>query len=220
MMRWKATLAMLAALFTSIALADDFKTIDGKEYKNVTVKRVEPDGIVLSSKLGITKIYFTELPKDVQQRFNYDPDKVDAYSATLQRPEAESQQEQADQKAGARQSAASEGSSPNVIRETRQPSSWLGDAHGLDDKIKAVMNSPEMQRARNSKEQITVLKNSDLYKRGYAKQSTAVKVTISDAERDFDGAESELQVELSLPKDLIAAAGLEEINKHLSARQI
>jgi hypothetical protein len=27
----------------SIALADDFKTIDGKEYKDVKVSRVEPD---------------------------------------------------------------------------------------------------------------------------------------------------------------------------------
>jgi hypothetical protein len=46
----KITLAILAMLSASIALADDFKTIDGKEYKNVTVKRVEPDGLVLGSK--------------------------------------------------------------------------------------------------------------------------------------------------------------------------
>src|SRR6266480_40438 len=77
----KATLAILAALCASIALADDFKTIDGKEYINVTVSRVEPDGIVLSSKSGISKVYFTELPKDVQQQFNYDPEKGAAYSA-------------------------------------------------------------------------------------------------------------------------------------------
>ena len=68
----KTTLAILAALSASITLADDFKTIDGKEYKNVTVSRVEPDGIVLSSKSGISKVYFTELPKDVQDRFGYD----------------------------------------------------------------------------------------------------------------------------------------------------
>jgi hypothetical protein len=30
---WKATLALLAALSASLALADDFKTIAGKEYK-------------------------------------------------------------------------------------------------------------------------------------------------------------------------------------------
>jgi hypothetical protein len=62
----QTTLAILAALFASIALADDFKAIDGKEYKNVKVKRVEPDGIVLITKSGISKLYFTELPKEVQ----------------------------------------------------------------------------------------------------------------------------------------------------------
>jgi hypothetical protein len=67
------TLAIIAMLFAVIALADDFKTLDGKEYKNATVNRVEPDGIVLKTKSGITKIYFTELPKDVQERFHYDP---------------------------------------------------------------------------------------------------------------------------------------------------
>jgi hypothetical protein len=65
------TLVILAVLLASLALADDFKTISGKEYKNVTVSRVEADGIVLKSKSGITKVYFVELPKDVQQRFHY-----------------------------------------------------------------------------------------------------------------------------------------------------
>ncbi len=77
----KTTLAIIAALSASIALADDFKTIDGKEYKNVTVTRVEPDGIVIMSKSGISKVYFTELPKEVQDRFNYDAAKATAFSA-------------------------------------------------------------------------------------------------------------------------------------------
>ncbi len=42
----------------SVALTEDFKAIDGKEYKNVKVSRVEPDGIVLISKSGIAKVYF------------------------------------------------------------------------------------------------------------------------------------------------------------------
>jgi len=75
----KTALAIIAALSASIALADDFKTINGKEYKNVKVSRVEPDGIVLITKSGISKVYFTELPKEVQQRFNYDPKKAAAY---------------------------------------------------------------------------------------------------------------------------------------------
>src|SRR5206468_6299254 len=72
---------VLIVCFASVALADDFKTIDGKEYKNVKVSRVEPDGLVLSSKSGISKVYFAELPKEVQDRFHYDAAKGDAYSA-------------------------------------------------------------------------------------------------------------------------------------------
>src|SRR5436309_15979597 len=75
------TFLILILCSASLVFADDFKTIDGKEYKNVTVSRVEPDGLVLSSKSGISKVYFTELPKEVQQRFNYDPEKAGAYSA-------------------------------------------------------------------------------------------------------------------------------------------
>ena len=69
---WQTALGILAALSASLALADDFKTTTGKECKNVTISRVEPDGIVLKGKSGITKVYFTELPKDVQERFHYD----------------------------------------------------------------------------------------------------------------------------------------------------
>src|SRR5437773_2317944 len=72
---------ILIVCLVSVALADDFKTTDGKEYKNATVSRVEPDGIVLMTKSGISKVYFTELPKEVQERFHYDAVKGDAYSA-------------------------------------------------------------------------------------------------------------------------------------------
>jgi len=64
-------LTVLILCFASLAFADDFKAIDGKEYKNVTVSRIEPDGIVVRTKSGISKIYFVELPKDVQERFHY-----------------------------------------------------------------------------------------------------------------------------------------------------
>ena len=55
------------AASVSLALGDDFKAIDGKEYKDATVSRVEPDGIVLRTKSGISKVYFTELPKEVHR---------------------------------------------------------------------------------------------------------------------------------------------------------
>ena len=74
-------LTFLIVCLASVALAEDFKAIDGKEYKNVRVSRVEPDGIVLTSKSGILKVYFTELPKEIQERFHYDAAHGAAYSA-------------------------------------------------------------------------------------------------------------------------------------------
>ena len=82
----KTIIAILATLSAaSLALADDFKTNDGKEHKSATVTRVEADGIVIKTKGGISKLYFTELPKDVQERFHYDPAQAAAAQAAAVR---------------------------------------------------------------------------------------------------------------------------------------
>ena len=64
-------MVILAALFASLALSEDFKTTNGKVYKDVTVSRIEGDGIVLRNEAGISKVYFTELPQEVQERFHW-----------------------------------------------------------------------------------------------------------------------------------------------------
>ena len=74
-------LTFLILSFTAAAFAEDFKTVNGKEYKDAAVTRVDPDGIVVKRKSGITKVYFVELPKDVQERFHYDSAKATSYSA-------------------------------------------------------------------------------------------------------------------------------------------
>ena len=76
----------ILALSASIALADDFKTIRGKKYKNATISRVESDGIVVRTKSGIVKLYFTELPKEVQERFHYDASQASAAATPHQTP--------------------------------------------------------------------------------------------------------------------------------------
>jgi hypothetical protein len=101
-------LFFLIVCLAAVALADDFKTNAGKEYKNVTVSRVEPDGIVVTGKSGISKVYFTELPKDVQERFGYDSRKASDYSAQQSREleQVRKQEEEASrQKAEASQKA-------------------------------------------------------------------------------------------------------------------
>jgi hypothetical protein len=62
---------ILAVLFASLALSEDFKTTNGKVYKDATVSRSEGDGIVLRTEAGISKMYFTELPQDVQERLHW-----------------------------------------------------------------------------------------------------------------------------------------------------
>src|SRR6266480_6919433 len=52
--------------------ADDFKTTNGKEYKNAKLSRVEPDGIVITFSGGIVKIPFTELSPEIQKKYGYD----------------------------------------------------------------------------------------------------------------------------------------------------
>jgi hypothetical protein len=74
------TCVILIVCLASIALGDDLKTISGQEYKRVKVTRVEPDGIVIIHKTGVTKLRFSELPPEVQQQFGYGPAKIEAKS--------------------------------------------------------------------------------------------------------------------------------------------
>jgi hypothetical protein len=103
-------LTFLILCFASAAFAEDFKTVNGKEYKDATVTRVDPDGIVFKTKSGITKVYFIELPKEVQERFHYDSEKAASYSTDQaanytayqkQQEETQRQQQAADSKTNA-----------------------------------------------------------------------------------------------------------------------
>jgi hypothetical protein len=77
-------------LFAPTPVAGNFQTVYGKEYKNATVSRVEPDGILLRTKSGISKVYFVELPKEVQERFHYDAAKAAQFTTVQQSAIAES----------------------------------------------------------------------------------------------------------------------------------
>jgi hypothetical protein len=82
---WKTALLIFAVVSASLAFAEDFRTVNGKEYKDATITRVEADGIVLRTKTGISKVYFFELPQDVQQKFRRG---TATASATQRQPDA------------------------------------------------------------------------------------------------------------------------------------
>ncbi|MFL6516431.1 MAG: hypothetical protein ACJ8M1_15550 [Chthoniobacterales bacterium] len=78
-------LLALAALASCVPIvgADDIKLANGAEYKSVRISRVEPDGIVVVTKTGIIKLFFVDLPKDVQEKYQYDPKKAEDFRFRL-----------------------------------------------------------------------------------------------------------------------------------------
>ena len=94
-------LLLYVALFLSglaLARAEDWKTIDGKQYPDVTVQKVEPDAVTILYRDGGALIPLAILPDDLQKRFHYDPaaaraaadarDQADFENARLLRAEA------------------------------------------------------------------------------------------------------------------------------------
>jgi len=121
-------LTFLILCLALAAFAEDFKTVNGRDYKEAAVTRVDPDGIIVKTKSGITKVYFTELPKEVQERFHYDSKKAASYSAEQaanytayqkQQEETQRQQQAADSKTNAALAAQQAAANRTQALETR-----------------------------------------------------------------------------------------------------
>ena len=63
----------------------DITTVKGKTYTGVTVQRVEPDGINIKHSAGITKLYFSELPTEIQEQYGYSREKHQQYYIAKQK---------------------------------------------------------------------------------------------------------------------------------------
>ncbi len=79
----KIAVSIFALLAASAALADDFILNDGTQYNGVKVTRAEPDGLVITTAHGVIKLFFTDLPKEVQEKYHYDPKKAEAFRFRL-----------------------------------------------------------------------------------------------------------------------------------------
>ncbi|HEX2750163.1 MAG TPA: hypothetical protein VHM91_19305, partial [Verrucomicrobiales bacterium] len=58
---------------------DDLLLEDGTTLKNVVVLKVEPDGLRLEHKNGVSKVKFEELPEMVQKQFAFDRNKAEEF---------------------------------------------------------------------------------------------------------------------------------------------
>lgn len=84
----RVRITLLVMLIAAIARAEDIETLDHKVYKNATITRAEPDGIVLRHSAGIVKIPFTDLPQEFSKRYNYDSQAAKAFKADVEEKQA------------------------------------------------------------------------------------------------------------------------------------
>jgi hypothetical protein len=81
----KYSLIIIAFILTAVFLcADDITTLRGEKFTNVTISRVEPDGIVVIKSDGIVKIPFTDLSPEVRAKYGYDPEKAAQFKTAAQ----------------------------------------------------------------------------------------------------------------------------------------
>ena len=71
---------------TNYPALDEITTRNGTKYRNVTVQRIDPDGLTIGyvpvdGGLGAAKLKYEDLPDDLRQRYAYSTNKAAAYTA-------------------------------------------------------------------------------------------------------------------------------------------
>jgi len=61
------------------ARSEDITDLAGKTYVHAELVLVEPDGLTLKHDGGLSKVYFGELPEEIQKKHGYKPEKAEAF---------------------------------------------------------------------------------------------------------------------------------------------
>jgi hypothetical protein len=85
-----ALLSCLLALLSFPVLAEDWTTSDGTVYLNVQVLHIDDDAVTILYKDGGALVPLVKLPRNLQMRYNYDPDKAKIAAAARVKSDAES----------------------------------------------------------------------------------------------------------------------------------
>lgn len=80
-------LFLFLLIFASTCHAESFTLLSGENIQAISIWRIDPDGVVVTTANGNMKLKFTNLPEEVRARFNYDPKKEATYLAYLTREE-------------------------------------------------------------------------------------------------------------------------------------
>jgi len=124
-MKYSALILSLSCALCGFAVADDMTLPNGKTYTNYKVSRVEPDGITLTHSSGITKLFFWELPPDIQKQYNYNPEKARTYNKQAQAQQAAAWARQQEMAKRAQQRAEYEAAHKEVMKNIKESATEL-----------------------------------------------------------------------------------------------
>ena len=79
--------------------SNDWVAVDGQIFRNVEVRRVEPDGVTFHHVGGVTKLRFPSLPKDLRTKYGYDPLAAQKYQHEAAAKKKREQEEEAERQA-------------------------------------------------------------------------------------------------------------------------
>ena len=98
-----------AFLLAPLLRAEDLTLTNGTVYKNITVTKVDPDGLRIIHSDGGGKVLFTQLPEATQQKYHYDPAAAQKFAA------AQEAKKRADLERALQQSAAAAAAAPAPV---------------------------------------------------------------------------------------------------------
>lgn len=87
---------MGAVFLLDESFAEDLALPNGKVYTGYRITRAEPDGLTIMHSAGITKVFFWELPKELQERYRYNPETARDYRQASQQQQSSILQRQQD----------------------------------------------------------------------------------------------------------------------------
>jgi len=70
------TFLILIVCFASIAMADDITLSDGKVLHNAKIISQDAASVTIKHSTGIARVMMPELPKELRDKLNYDPDQA------------------------------------------------------------------------------------------------------------------------------------------------
>ena len=107
-------------LISLVVHADDFTTLDGDHYPKATIKKVDPDGLLIAYPDGVVKLKFKNLPKVICDKYGYNPGLEAQYLAEQQVNDSTAYQNSVKEKGMASQPTLLPTASTNP-----QPSNWI-----------------------------------------------------------------------------------------------